>query len=251
MGYSITEYLLENVPKDFWQKEHFINAWGEWAKPIPNWEGETFQVKPEATNKEHFTMFNTGGVETEVGEFLYALTRLVRPKRVLETGTHFGISDLYFALALEANCLGDLTTIEFNPPFYLMAQALFETVGVSHRIELIRDRAERYDPGDTQFEILFLDTEPSMRFDELVRFYPNVAPGGFIIIHDLHPHLGLTVKNLADTQDVGFGDFRKKFGDLLEEHSLQTISLPAPRGLTIFQKIGSGFGANHYLRGEI
>lgn len=249
--YSVTDYILEKVPKDFWQKEHFIKAWGEWAKPIPNWEGETFDLKPEHAGAVGFKMFNTGGVEVEVGEFLYALTRIVRPNRILETGTHFGISDLYFALALKANGLGHITTVEFNPPFYLMAQALFEHLELDALIELVRSRVERYDPGDKQFDIVLLDTEPSTRFDELVKFFPNVAPGGFIIIHDLHPHLGLTHDENGELQAGSFGDFREKFGILIKDHSLQTVTFPSPRGLTMFQKRGGEFSHSKYLKGYI
>ena len=246
--YSVTDYILETVPKDFWQRDHFIKAWGDVAKPIPNWEDQEFSLKPEHANGEGFRMFNTGGVEAEVGEFLYALTRIVRPTHVLETGTHFGISDLYFALALKANGGGDLTTIEFNPPFYFMAQALFEHLELDDVIELVRSRVKKYDPAGKKFDIVFLDTEPSYRFDELVRFYRYVQPGGFIIIHDLHGHLGLIRGRFGRIKPSSFGDFREKFGDLLKEHHLQTVSFPTPRGLVMFQKTAAEFSHTPFLQ---
>ena len=251
MGYSITDFILEKVPKDFWQKEHFIKAWGEWAKPIPNWEGETFSLKPEHAGAEGFKMFNTGGVEVEVGEFLYALTRIVRPTRILETGTHLGISDLYFALALKANGHGHLTTVEFNPPFYLMAQALFEHLELDDCIKLVRSRVERWDPGDMKFDIVLLDTEPGTRFDELVKFYDNVEYGGYILIHDLGPNLGVSKVDYENPEFGSFGDFREKFGDLLRSHKLQTVSFPSPRGLMMFQKLPPGASHYAYLKGDL
>ena len=249
--YSVTDYILEKVPKDFWQKEHFIKAWGEWAKPIPNWEDVEFSLKDEHAPGEGFRMYNTGGVEVEVGEFLYALTRIVRPQRTLETGTHLGISDLYFALALKANGVGELTTIEYNPPFYWMAQALFEQMEVDDVIEVVRSKVEQWDPGDKLFDIVFLDTEPNLRFDEMVRFWDNVRPGGFVIIHDLDYQLGLAGVSKGDCTPTSFGDFREKIGSYIKNFDLQTMSFPTPRGLTIFKKAGGGSGWSRYLKGEI
>ena len=249
--YSVTDYILEMVPKDFWQKRQFVKAWGEWADPIPNWENQEFSLKPEQTDVDCFRMFNTGGVEVEVGEFLYALTRIVRPAQILETGTHFGISDLYFSLALKANGTGNLTTIEFNPPFYLMAQALFEQMGVDDVVELVRGKVEKWDPLDKLFDIVFLDTEPHLRFDEMNRLWPNIRQGGFIIIHDLHSHLGLTRNDKGELEASSFGDFRERIGDVIKEFGVQTVSFPTPRGLTMFQRFSQEFGCSKYLAGEI
>ena len=247
MDYSVTDYILKKIPKDFWQKQHFVKIWNEWAKPISDWEKLEFSLKPEHLGSEKFEMFNTGGVEAEVGEFLYALTRIVKPMRILETGTHLGISALYFALALKKNNSGDLITIELQSVCYLMAQALFEAMEIDDCVRLVRDHAENWNPGEMKFDIVFLDTEPSTRFDELMKFYPNVNEGGFILIHDLHCHLD------HEGEIVGkiFGDFREKFGNLILDHSLQTVSFPTPRGLTVFQKTSPRFSCTKFLRGEI
>lgn len=248
MEYSVTDYILKKVPKDFWQKQHFVKAWNEWVKPDLNCEKVEFSLKSEATGGEKFGMISTGGVEVEVGEFLYALTRIVKPKKILETGTNLGISDLYFALALKKNSFGHLTTIEVNSFCYLRAQALFEAMEIDDCISLIRNRVEEWDPEERKFDIVFLDTEPSTRFDELVKFYPNVSEGGFILIHDLHSHLDCEDGNIGGGN---FGDFRKKFGDLILNHYLQTMSFPTPRGLAMFQKTSPKFSCTKFLRGEI
>ena len=35
-----------------------------------------------------YQAYNSGGVEVEVGELLYSFVRVLKPKRVFETGTH-------------------------------------------------------------------------------------------------------------------------------------------------------------------
>lgn len=58
-------------------------------------------VSPEHTpHKYSYTMITSGGVEIEVGEFLAALVRMVKPNYILETGTHYGLSSSFMGLAL-------------------------------------------------------------------------------------------------------------------------------------------------------
>lgn len=247
----VTDYLIQKVPFDFWQKTHYVKALGEWAEPIPNWEQQNFELVKEHVGGEPYHMFNTGGVEAEVGEFLYGMVRMIQPSLVLETGTHLGISSVYLGLALKENGHGKLITIEFNPPFYLMAQALFEHLEISSQVELVRGKVERWDPGDRVFDLAFLDTEPSFRFGEMLKFYPNIKEGGLILIHDLHANLGLSFSPQESRQVSAFGDFREKIGYLIEEHAIQTVSFPSPRGLTMFQKAGPDFNHTNYLRGKL
>lgn len=251
MEFNPTSYLLREVPKDFWQKSWFIEEWGEWAEPVPQWEDVEFELKPEHAGGEGFNMFNTGGVEVEVGNFLYSLIRIMRPELIVETGTHFGISDLYFLLGLRENKKGKLVTIEFNPPFYKMAQALFEYLELDSRVELFRGKVNKYKHNGESIDILFLDTEPSYRFDELIKFWPYVRPGGLIIIHDLHGNLNYNFKLTQQPAYGVFGDFREKIGALLKEHKMQTFTLPTPRGLTIFQKAHPLYGHVRFLQGQI
>ena len=41
-----------------------------------------------SSDTKGYSAFNDAGIEVETGEFLYALTRLLKPTAVLETGTH-------------------------------------------------------------------------------------------------------------------------------------------------------------------
>ena len=88
------------------------------------------------------------------------------------------------------------------------------------------------------FDIAFLDTEPSLIFNEFEKFYNNVNPGGLIIIHDLHPHLSYGCVNLdhPEFKHWPYGDFREKLGIYIKSHQVQTFSFSTPRGITIFQK---------------
>src|SRR5688572_5312530 len=135
-----------------------------------------------------FLAFNDAGVEMEVGEFLYSLVRLLKPTRVLETGTHWGIGAMYMGLGVKHNKKGKVTTIEFQPPVYNKAVERMKTLGLDDVVETILGDVRYYQTTD-KFQLILLDTEPQTRFAELVNFYDNLDEGGFVFIHDLHRHM--------------------------------------------------------------
>lgn len=208
--------------------------------------------QPEYVNvPPGFQMFNTGGVEVEVAEFLYSFARMTKPGMILETGTHLGISSLYIALALQKNQKGSLWTFEVIPELQLQAKSLWSDLGVSSFIgSHLLSSLNAQIPDSMAFDLLFLDSEPQFRFDEFLKFWPKLNPGGFIIIHDLHPSLGHHGETHHGVYDWPYGDFREKIGSLIKNHEIQTISFPTPRGLTIFQKEAPGYEAITYLRSE-
>lgn len=213
------------------------------------------KVPEISPNSEGFHMFNSGSVEVEVAEFLFALTKIIKPDLIVETGTHYGISALYMGLACDENKKGHVISYEVNPGYTSRAIQLWSEVGVK-RIECrLQDSrtvnfAESYGPDKT-IDLLFLDSKPEIRFNEYVKFFPIVTPGGFIIIHDLHPHLGHTGHTINGIYDWPYGDFRKTIGKSIKNHEVQTISFPAcPRGLTLFQKARTDFGHTNYLLGK-
>lgn len=206
--------------------------------------------QPEVTpHPPGFQMFNTGGVEVEVAEFLYSLVRLIKPGFIVETGTHLGISALYFALGCRDNAKGSIWTYEVIPELLTQAKALWSDLAIgalvnSHLLPSLESRI----PSHLSIDLLFLDSEPQYRFDELLHFWDQVPPGGLIVIHDLHPSLGHHGQTHHGVYDWPYGDFREKIGSLIKDHKVQTISLPTPRGLTIFQKESPHFEFTKHVR---
>ena len=193
--------------------------------------------KPEELepSDSRYRCFNTGGVEIEVGEFLYGLVRMLKPAEILETGTHKGISAAYMGLALKENGEGHLTTIEFLEPNWAESTALLHTLGLSGLLNIVLMDAANY-KTDLIFDILFLDTEPQTRFAEFVKFYPNVKPGGLIMIHDLHPHMHQM--EVAD-HEFGwpYGKLPEEMRRLIHDGKIRLVHFRTPRGLTMFYKV--------------
>lgn len=187
-----------------------------------------------------FHAYNDAGIEQETGEFLYSLTRLLKPEHILETGTHVGVGAAYFGLACRENRIGKVDTIEFlehadTAKDNIRKLGLEGIVTVHHM-----DAADFVLPHSVG--ILFLDTEPQTRFAEFERYFDNVEEGGFIIIHDLHRHLG----QMAN-EEHGFawpwGRLPVFITDKLASSEVVKMSFDTPRGLTVFYKThGEDYG---------
>lgn len=208
-------------------------------------------IVPEISPGNHgFSMIDSGGVETEVGEFIYSLVRMVKPTFILETGTYHGLSAGYIGMALKANGKGKIVTLD---PYVMDdsdAYKLWKDLEVTDVVTHERVSSLDY-VCEPPVDILFLDSEPILRFKEFVRFFDKVVPGGIIMIHDLHPHLSYTGLNLNGMEHWPYGDFRETLGPYIKDCSVQVLSFPTPRGFTMFQKTRSDFSVTRYLKGEI
>lgn len=210
------------------------------------------QISPEITPGNHgFSMFNDAGTEVEVSEFLYSLTRMIKPNFVLETGTHIGISSSFIGQALKDNEKGKLVTLEIELSHLTNARHLWDKIGIEAYVSGYLSRSLEYEIGDQEIDFLFLDSEPQLRFDEFLRFWPHLRQGGFIAIHDLHPHLGFTKETIHGIFCWPYGDFREKIGPYILSKDVQIFSFPTPRGLTFFQKRKDSHVFGEYIRGDL
>lgn len=182
-----------------------------------------------------FDAFNDAGVECETGEFLYSLVRLLKPDKVLETGTHIGVGAMYMGYGLRHNGRGKLTTLEFNGEFYDKAVKHIKNCGLTNYVDTILGDVTKFQPTD-KYDLIFLDTEPNLRFDEFERFHRSLNPGGFIFIHDLHRHM-----SQHDNPEHGFGwpygELSEYFKDRVKTGQYRPFHFSTPRGLTGFYKV--------------
>ena len=209
------------------------------------------QTEHGTSPEQGWRMFNSGGVEADIGEFLFGLVRMCKPTHILETGTHLGISSSYFALALAENQLpGTLITLEFDEGNHQKAKQLWQTLGITDRIDGRAMRSMEHKPPVDFYDMILLDTEPNIRFDEFVHFMPSLKPGGILLIHDLHEHLGHDDRVTNGMYDWPYGDFRPKLGPAIKSHQVSVMSFKTPRGLTMFQKMSPEHGSFNLLTGK-
>lgn len=195
---------------------------GDWQNPLD-------------PQKPGYTSFNDAGIETETGEFLYSMTRILKPRHVLETGTHVGVGMAYIGQALKDNKSGELDTIEFLQPLFSQACERRVELGLDGFVNNHLMDVKDFDPGDKEYKLMLIDTEPQTRFAELLKFFPFLADGGFVFIHDLHQHMH-QIPNEEHGFAWPFGLLPSEVKQLVAEHKLVPFHFPTPRGLTGFYK---------------
>lgn len=215
---NVTQKLMEKDPTLVLHNE------GHWNEPL------NFDLPG-------FTSFNDAGVETETGEFLYGMVRVLKPLNVLETGTHWGVGAAYMGQALLDNNQGHLDTIEFDPANIDKAKKRMVDLQLSDRVQCHFGDARTFIPV-TDYGFILLDTEPQTRFGELLRYFPHLLPGGYIFIHDLHRHMH-QIPNEEHGFAWPFGPVPAEFINLVTSGQLRPMHFPTPRGLTGFYKPSS------------
>ena len=190
------------------------------------------KLQPEG----QFSSFNSGSTEAEVSEFLYALVRNLKPVNVCETGTFLGISSAYIGQALKDNGFGKIHTLEILKENKEKAEKLWEQLELNN-IECFLESSLTFSPQNN-YEFIFLDSNPEIRFGELVKFYPFLKEGGFFGIHDLPEDLcqGNINPDHKDFNSWPYGDVPDEMRELLRTQKLVRFHLPTPRDCAFFYK---------------
>jgi predicted O-methyltransferase YrrM len=199
--------------------------------------GGLLKIEPEINDStgKGYSMFNSGSVEVEVGEFLYGLVRVHKPQYILDTGTHYGVSAAYMAQALVDNNLGgQVISLEHDPFYHRQATDLWNNLGLFNMITGLLQDSKDHEPKFT-YDLLLLDTEPQLRFNELVKFYPHLREGGFLFLHDLHRHMGQ--EEIPGHEFAWpWGILPEKIKELVRTRQLSPMHFSTSRGFTGFYK---------------
>lgn len=164
------------------------------------------------------------GISVEEIDFLYGLVRIVRPFRILETGTNYGGSASAIGLALKDNGYGKLYTIEHDSTVAQLAIDKLGKMGLSEQVEVICAKVEGVHVKE-KLDFLWLDSELAIRYGELLRFYPQMNPGAIACIHDLW--------NLDFSE---FGGVPDALRELIANGDLRALTFATNHGVTVFQR---------------
>lgn len=122
-------------------------------------------------------------VSRRTGALLYMLARGSRARTIIEFGTSFGISTLYFAAALRDNGGGRLITTEFKPSKVARARANLAEGDLIDIVEIREGDALdtlRHDLPDT-VDPLLLDGAKALYSGILDLVESRLRPGAFVV----------------------------------------------------------------------
>lgn len=168
------------------------------------------------------------------GRFLTMITRMIRPKRVLEIGTFVGYSALCFAEALDQD--GEIHTIEIDDELEERILSNFSLAEYGKKIQLhIGDALELISQFPPEyFNLAFIDAGKESYWDYYEAMLPKIQRGGFILV-DNTLWYGKVVEEVKsnDWSTQGIITFNDK---LLNDNSVEKVILPLRDGLTLIRK---------------
>lgn len=166
------------------------------------------------------------------GKFLEMISRLTRPRRILEIGTFTGYSTICLALGLANG--GLIHTIDSNPEPVAIGQKYFEKAGVHQKIIIHTGNALDMIPQiDELFDLVFIDADKENYLNYYNLVFDKVRSGGLILADNAFWDGKVLDGDAADRETRGIIGFNKA---LLHDESVDNLLLTLRDGLMMILK---------------
>lgn len=167
------------------------------------------------------------------GRLLSAISRMLRPKTILEIGTYTGYSAICLAEGLQPD--GRLITIDVNDELHEMATRYFKKAGLENKIELRNGDAMKIIPDlEETFDLVFIDADKINYSNYFHLVIDKLKPGGWILADNvLWSGNVLKTNTDKDPETKAIQDFNQL---IHQSASLFKILLPVRDGLFLIQK---------------
>ena len=165
------------------------------------------------------------------GRVLSMLSKLTKPKRILEIGTFTGYATLCLAEGLTAE--GKIITLDINEEMEDRVRGYFSESGYNNQIEYIIGNALETIPTlDEMFDIVFIDADKKNNGTYYELIFDKVRKGGLIIVDNvLWSGKVLTKINDTDTSNIN------TFNQLMaSDNRIEKLILPIRDGLFLMRK---------------
>lgn len=167
------------------------------------------------------------------GRILAMVSRLVRPRRILEIGTFTGYSALCLAEGLAED--GELITIERNEELEDFARSFFCRSPFAGRIKMRIGDALELIPGlDGMFDLVFIDGDKSQYLEYLDVVAPRINPGGVLVSDNVLWNGKVVEPDVpGDTDTAVVKEYNRR---LAADPRFETVLLPIRDGLTLSRR---------------
>lgn len=169
------------------------------------------------------------------GAFLAMMSRMLKPRRVLEIGTYTGYSALCLAEGLTED--GILHTIDINEELEEMHQRYWSAAGVQDRIVMHVGQASDIIPAlDEDWDLVFIDADKVNygRYYDLV--IEKVRPGGFIFADNVLYSAEVILPEQEQSRNAkAMHAFNEKIS---ADPRVRQLLLPLRDGILMMEKMG-------------
>ena len=168
------------------------------------------------------------------GRFLSVLSKIIRPKKILEIGTYTGYATLCLAEGLAPN--GIIDTLDKNEELVDFQRKYFNRSGYGDQINQHLGNAIDIIPKlSSDYDFVFLDADKTNYINYFELIIPKMNSGG-VILSDNVLWSGKVIKE-ADVKDKDTQALQKFNKLLATDTRVESVLLPLRDGLTISRVI--------------
>jgi predicted O-methyltransferase YrrM len=166
------------------------------------------------------------------GKFLEIVSRMMRPRRILEIGTFMGYSALCLAAGLAED--GRLHTIELREADADLAEGNFRQANWLDRIILHRGNALAIIPSLQEvWDLVFIDADKAGYIDYYQLVMPRLRPGGLILADNVLFHGQVLQPEVEGKSARAIQAFNEM---VALDKSVEKVMLTVRDGLFVIQK---------------
>lgn len=168
------------------------------------------------------------------GNFLSIISKIKKPKNVLEIGTYTGYSTICIAEGLDKK--GTIHTIDKNEELIEIQNKYFELSNYRNQIKQYTGEALKIIPSmKLNFDLIFLDADKENYSNYLKKISPLLNKGGILISDNVLWHGKVLDENRNyDKTTKLIDEFNK---NIIKDKTLQSIMLPLRDGISVSVKL--------------
>lgn len=166
------------------------------------------------------------------GRFLSIISKMLRPKNILEIGTFTGYAALSLAEGLDKE--GKLTTLDVNEDLAYLPQKYFKESKYAHQINFqLKDAKEFLKETDEVFDLVFIDADKENYPEYFKLIKPRISSGAIVMFDNVLWYGKVLEENpkLKSTQAI------KLLNDMIaEDEDFENLILPLRDGVNLLRK---------------
>ena len=168
------------------------------------------------------------------GRILSLVSKIIKPKTVLEIGTYTGYSTICLSEGLDKN--GSIHTIDHNEELLVIQNKYFKKAGISEKVkQYTGDATKIVKKLNLDFDLVFIDADKEnypLYFDSIIK---KVKPGGVIIADNILWSGKILEK--VEEEDYATKSIIEFNDKVNNDDRVETIILPIRDGLSLIRKI--------------
>jgi predicted O-methyltransferase YrrM len=167
------------------------------------------------------------------GKVLEMISRMIKPRRILEIGTFTGYSALCLASGLEPG--GELHTIELRQADAAKARSFFDRSSFSHQIISHTGNALNIIPGlEETWDLVFIDADKPAYIEYFNLVLPRLRKNGFILADNIFFHGQVLEKEVKGKSAAGI----RAFNEFIRNRTdIEKVILTIRDGLCLIRKL--------------